>query len=447
MHTVEACRPTRAVPRCGHGDKVLVAVERFPATGGSRVDKFVKLLPEHGIAPVVLSAKETDSPRARQLRQDLYPAELEAYQASSRGWSYFTPRYLVRGPGSRNYRLLALLSFPERFVMLPDYMVRWIAPGIRLASELVSRGSIGAVFTSSPSESVHLIGLELKQRFGIGWVADFRDLWTEKALLYRPATRFHDAWIRRLEQTVFASADHVIANTPENAERYRTRFGLAPDSVTVIPNGFDPDDLLATRSRPEPQARFRIGYCGSLDKHAFPWRLALDAVAQFAQVVGRDKVRLIHCGYASRQVREYLARKHMQDLVVLRGDLAHEEAMKVTAETDVRLLLLYENEYSGCVVPMKLYNYLIMDGPILAVAPEEGRTAAIIRESRMGVVLSAARGVSAISGQLQHYYEAWEKGQLTVDPNHAEIGRYDRHAHARTLAGILRNAMQREIGR
>jgi glycosyltransferase involved in cell wall biosynthesis len=444
MHTVEASRPPRAVPHRDEAEKVLVAVERFPATGGSRVDKFVKLLPEHGIAPVVLSAKETDSPRARQLRQGLYPADLEAYQASSLGWSYFTPRYLVRAPGARNYRLLALLSLPERLLMLPDYMVRWIPPAIRLASEIVARGGIRSVLTSSPSESVHLIGLGLKQRFGIRWVADFRDLWTEKALLYRPPTRLHDVWTRRLEERVFTSADHIIANTPENAERYRTRFGLASDAVTVIPNGFDPDDLLGLHPHRNPRSKFRIGYCGSLDKHAFPWRLALDAVARFACTVGRDKVQLVHCGYASRQVREYIARERMEDLVVLHGDLPHEEAMKVTAETDARLLLLYENEYSTCVVPMKLYNYLIMDGPILAIAPEEGRTASILSETRMGVALSAARGVSTISGQLQHYYEAWEKGQLRVDPNRAEIHRYDRHGQVRKLAGILRNAIQHD---
>src|ERR1700681_3881093 len=104
-------------------EKVLVVVDRFPATGGSRIDKFVKLLPNFGIEPVVLSAKETHSPQAEELRKRIYPPELKTYQAGSLGWTHFTERFLVRGPGAKHYRLLALLSFPERAIIVPDYMV------------------------------------------------------------------------------------------------------------------------------------------------------------------------------------------------------------------------------------------------------------------------------------------------------------------------------------
>ena len=269
--------------------KVLVVVDRFPATGGSRIDKFVKLLPDYGVEPVVLSAEETDSTHAQEIKRRNYPSTLKTYQAKSVGWSYFTERFLMRGRGARHYRLLSLLSFPERCVLVPDYMVRWIPLGLRLASNIVRGEGTRVVLTSSPSESVHLIGLRLKRKFGIRWVADFRDLWTEKELLYRPATPLHDWWVRRLERKVFQLADHIIANTPENAERYIRRFGLSPDRVTVIPNGFDWDDLtdrcVADASAPRT---FRIGYSGSLDKHDFPWRIALEALKNLAQDVGRD---------------------------------------------------------------------------------------------------------------------------------------------------------------
>lgn len=418
--------------------KVLVVVDRFPATGGSRIDKFVKLLPDYGVEPVVLSAEETDSTHAQEIKRRNYPSTLKTYQAKSVGWSYFTERFLMRGRGARHYRLLSLLSFPERCVLVPDYMVRWIPLGLRLASNIVRGEGTRVVLTSSPSESVHLIGLRLKRKFGIRWVADFRDLWTEKELLYRPATPLHDWWVRRLERKVFQLADHIIANTPENAERYIRRFGLSPDRVTVIPNGFDWDDLtdrcVADASAPRT---FRIGYSGSLDKHDFPWRIALEALKNLAQDVGRDRVRLVHCGYLSKAVKSYLRRERMEDLVEAHGTLAHADAMALTADTEVRLVLLYENAYSASIVPMKLYNYLIMKGPILAIAPEEGRTASIIAETRMGVVLSERHGVARVHAQLQSYFRAWEKGELTVEPNLEKIAQYDRRVQTMNLAKIL----------
>lgn len=419
-------------------EKVLVIVDRFPATGGSRIDKFVKLLPDFGVEPVVLSAKETDSPQADELRKRIYPRELKTYQAGSLGWTHFTERFLVRGPGAKHYRLLALLSFPERAILVPDYMVRWIPLGMRLAAKIIKREGIRVVLTSSPSESVHLIGLRLKRKFGIRWVADFRDLWTEKKLLYRPATPLHDWLIRRLERKVFATADHIVANTPENADRYVRRFNLHRDHFTVIPNGFDRDDLAQQPASETLPKVFRVGYAGSLDKHDFPWRIALQAMYRLAVEMGRDMVRFVHCGYLSEQVKNYLRDEKMEDLVEAHGNLPHEQAMRITSDTEVKLVLLYENAYSTSIVPLKLYNYLIMKGPILAIAPEEGRTAAIIAETRMGAVVSAKRGVDAVYKQLHGFYQAWQRGELTVDPDLEEIARYDRRTQAMTLAGILR---------
>jgi Glycosyltransferase Family 4 len=229
MHKVESL-PAQTPTLIG-AEKVLIAVDSFPVTGGSRVDKFVKFLPRFGVEPILLSAKESLSPNSKELKQRIYPANLKTYQAASIGRAYFSERFLVRGPEAKHYRLLSLLSFPERCVLVPDYKVRWIPLGIRLAKDIVIQEKISVVFTSSPPESTHLIGLYLKQKLGIRWVADFRDLWTEKKLLYRPPTPLHDWWVRRLERKIFLTADHIIANTPENADSYIKRFNLPQERI------------------------------------------------------------------------------------------------------------------------------------------------------------------------------------------------------------------------
>lgn len=206
--------------------KVLLVTDGFPASGGSRIEKFVKFLPDFGVEPIVLSAKERYSPKAEEFERRSYPAQLKTYRAASIGWSYFTIRFLYRGPDAKHYRLLSLLSFPERCILVPDYMVRWIPRGISLAKEIVRRENVQAILTTSPPESTHLIGLNLKRSLSIPWVADFQDLWTEKDLNYRPATPLHDWWIKRLECNIFRTANYIIANTPANAERHIQRFGL-----------------------------------------------------------------------------------------------------------------------------------------------------------------------------------------------------------------------------
>ena len=418
--------------------RILVAAHAFPETGGARIDMFVKLLPRMGFDPVVLASAEHAGVEARRMRERVYPAELEVHWARALAATPFTPRYLVRDADSRFYHLLRLLSAPERFVFVPDYQVRWIPAGIRVARALARAGRIDCVLTSSPPESTHLIGYYLRRVWGVRWVADFRDLWTEKGLLFRPPTRLHAALIRRLERAIFTGADHVIANTPENRQRHLGRFGLSPDRVTVIPNGFDRDDLDGTPPAPPRDGIYRIGYMGHFDKHGFPWRVFLVALERLVADVGRGGVRLIHCGFQSAEVRRFVAARSLEEVVDWRGSMSHQGALQSMAGTDLLLSLLYENDYSESIVNAKLYPYLMLGRPILAVGPERGAMARIVNETRTGTVVSAAGGPDAVLAALRRHYQAWRTGIPPFEPAVRHIARYDFVKHAEALASIVR---------
>lgn len=419
-------------------ERVLVVVEEFPATGGSRIDKFVRYLPEAGIEPVVLSPAETVTVDTEQRRRELYPPGLVVRRARSIGWSYFTNRFLARGPGSRHYELLRVLSYPERALFVPDHMVRWIPLGLVAARRLVRDLGIRVVLTSSPSESCHLLGLALQREFGTRWIADFRDLWTEKSMLFRPASRWHDRLVHRLERLVFERADHVIANTPQNLARYLARFDLA-GRVTLIPNGFDPEEAATLPTAPpQPRDAFRLGYAGNIDKHGLPWKMFLDALRGLADEVGRERVRLDLCGYCSDEVIDYLRRQSMEDIVVRHGELPHRQAMRVIAGCDVEVALLYENtSYSDSIVPLKLYNYVMLRRPILFVGPVNGAAADIVRDTRTGVVLPP-RGAEPIREWMLGSFRSWSRGELRIAPDEAAIARFDARSQTAELARIIR---------
>jgi glycosyltransferase involved in cell wall biosynthesis len=424
--------------------RALVVAHAFPETGGARVDKLVKLLPRMGLDPVVLASAEHASAEARRMREQEYPAGLEVHWVRSLAATPFTPRYLVRAADSRFYRLFRLLSVPERFIFVPDYQVRWIIPGaLRVARALAREGRIDVVLTSSPPESTHLVGYYLRRVWGVPWVADFRDLWTEKGLLFRPPTPLHAALIRRLERAIFTGADHVIANTPENRERHLRRFGLSPDRVTVIPNGFDREDLGDAPPSPPRDAIYRIGYMGHFDKHGFPWRAFLLALESLVGEVGRGRVRLVHCGFQSAEVRQFVAARGLTDVVDWRGSMSHQAALRAMAGTDMLLSLLYENDYSESIVNAKLYPYLMLGRPILAVGPERGAMARIVSQTRTGTVVSPARGPGAILSAMRCLHQTWLAGSPSFQPDARHIARYDLVAHTETLASIMRGLLGR----
>ena len=129
--------------------------------------------------------------------------------------------------------------------------------------------------------------------------------------------------------------------------------------------------------------------------------------------------------------------RELTDIIDIRGLHPHSEAMRIISSTDIRILLLYETPYSSSIVPQKLYNYLIMKGPILAVAPEVGMTASIIAETRMGIVVSPRRGSDAIYQELKRYYLAWRRGDLNVNPNQYAIDQYSYCENTQRLAKLI----------
>lgn len=93
-------------------------------------------------------------------------------------------------------------------VLVPDADLGWAVRCLQM--RLPFRPDV--VVTTSPPESVHLVGYALKRRFGCTWLADFRDHWCIAPL---SPIRVRFAYRRRLEQRLarwwLGQADCVIA--------------------------------------------------------------------------------------------------------------------------------------------------------------------------------------------------------------------------------------------
>ena len=62
----------------------------------------------------------------------------------------------------------------------------------------------------------------------------------------------------------------------------------------------------------------------------------------------------------------------MTTQVIVHGNLPHADAFDIVGRCDMLLLLMFETPYSKAVVPHKLYYYLAMGKPVLAIAEENG---------------------------------------------------------------------------
>jgi D-inositol-3-phosphate glycosyltransferase len=88
-----------------------------------------------------------------------------------------------------------------------------------------------------------LVAADVKRRTGIPFVVTFHALGKVRRLHQRDDDRFPDERFA-IEERVVREADHVIAECPQDEEDLIRLYDADPVRVSVIPAGFDPDELM-----------------------------------------------------------------------------------------------------------------------------------------------------------------------------------------------------------
>src|SRR4029077_1419174 len=131
-----------------------------------------------------------------------------------------------------------------RRVLLPDPEIAWFGDAVRAGTRAVRERAIDVVVSTSPPNSVHVIGAAIARRSAVPHVADFRDSW-----LANPHRRYERRSVRaksaveaRIARTALRRIGAVSAVTPANAEE---AAALAPAGtrVRVVANGCDFDEF------------------------------------------------------------------------------------------------------------------------------------------------------------------------------------------------------------
>jgi glycosyltransferase involved in cell wall biosynthesis len=412
--------------------KVLLVTMYFPPAGGGGVQrplKFATHLPALGIETHVLAP---DDPKWLYSDPGLAPPT----QAWIHRARYLGPRASRLADELHGRSGLDLLSRQARSlsrrVLVPDENVAWNLTAIPAALRIVRSEGIDVVLTTSPPNSVHLIGAAVKRVTGVRWVADLRDSIASHPHRHveRAAVRAKEKVSASVARLVARQADVIVAASDAIAEE---ALGLEPTGVvTTILNGADFDDFAGLEYRRGD--RFRITHTGSFFGKRDP-RPFLSALAEsglqdiVARFVGDFRV-------ADRDWAEPL---ELGDRLELIPHVSRREALALQRDSDALLLLIPDAGGRGQgVLSGKVFEYLAAERPILAAVPPEGAAAELIRETGAGVV-AAADDVPALTRALAELHAAWTAGSLDGTALSADDReRLGRGARVEELAEVLR---------
>lgn len=419
--------------------RVLIVTYYWPPSGGSGVQrwlKFAKYLPESGWEPVIFTPENPDFDlKDERLSLEVSP-DLEVIRFPI--WEPYQLFAKLKKQGSHPGRLLEqpkrgalekLAIWLRANVLVPDPRVFWVRPSVKFLSELIKAGQFQAVITTGPPHSLHLIGLQLKQQFGLPWLADFRDPWSQWEFLdtlpmLPMVRRRHE----QLERSVLQQADAVLTISP-TFQRDLERLAQRP--IDLVTNGYDPADIPADFTPQTKQTgRLHLVYSGIIDAIRNPLPL-MEAMKTEFESAGED-VSWTFVGKVSEQVRAQVqADPWLCTHVHFVGYVAHDEVMGYYAKADALVLILTDTKNAQGNIPGKLFEYLATGLPVMALGDPAGDAAQILSRAGAAPVLGHGDELG-IRKQLRQLYESTETGLAA-----SSLAQYSRRALSQQVAALL----------
>jgi glycosyltransferase involved in cell wall biosynthesis len=313
----------------------------------------------------------------------------------------------------------------------------WIPAALRQASEANRAEPAQAVVSTFPPLAGHIAGLLFHRRFGVPWIADFRDPLAGSPFRNRPWAGPYD---RMLEAAVFRHAAAVIVTNDAVAERFRELHPRHAGKIHVLWNGFDPEEP-AVRPAPDSAPR-RLVHAGSLYGPRKPDTLlrALDRLlgagrlapgAWRVEFIGpHDEGTFVGCAGAVERLAN-------AGIVEIRGGLRPRRDLEgAMAKASLLLLLDLTGEERSVQVPAKLFEYVRTGLPVVAWSPPGSPTRHVLERAGIAsLVFEPGEDEEAVAARLA----AWlEDPPPAAAPSGWFLETFDGARQAEWLARLIR---------
>lgn len=418
--------------------KVLLITYYFPPRQGVaslRLGGLAKYLPEFGWIPTILTTVLPSAPDPRfRVVQTLYPGDVSRIMKKKLGLQpekgfqeqVGVPTVIRESKRSFTSRMLTLI---RGLYAYPDEQKLWYPFAVEAGSRLLNEEKFDVILSSSYPVTAHLIAHELKQRYQLPWIADFRDLWTQNHYYpYGAIRRFIE---RKLELRTLSTADALVTVSSPLAKQLAILHKEKP--VFAIPNGFDPDEVRSSHLT----KKFTITYTGQLyegKRDPLPLFHAIHELISEG-VLNPQKIEVnFFCPtqyWLEKEVTHYgLGRVvHIHGIVPRMTVLDHQRASQIL------LLLNWNNPREEGVYTGKLFEYLAAQRPILAVGGPGGVVKELLERTKAGVHVSTVKEVKEVLAAWYQEYEA--TGQVSYHGIPEEVKKYNHLEMARKFAEVM----------
>lgn len=411
--------------------KALIITYYWPPSGGAGVQrwlKFAKYMRAFGWEPVIYTPENPEMPSSDDSLLADIPENLTVLKRPI--WEPYSFYKKLTGMDESEKINSGFLSEKKKpgiadsisvwirgNLFIPDARKFWIKPSVRFLCKYLREHPVDVIITTGPPHSVHLIGMHLRQKTKIKWLADFRDPWTgiyyyDQLKLSFLADRKH----HNLEKKVLRQADMVTVVGKSMRDEFSAKVSR---DYPIIPNGYDESDFKSI-SLQQTDQKFSIAHFGTIYPLANPvkfWKVLADKVNTENEFADNLEIKLV--GKADHSVADTLSEAGLNTFVRKIGYLPHSQVVEEMQKSQVLLLLLNRTPQAKGILTGKLYEYLAARRPVICLGPADGNAATLIAATNAGLVADYD-DEGLMRSILNTFFKKYMQGNLTCESRGVE---------------------------
>jgi len=423
--------------------KVLIIGYFWPYVfyGGRRIIALANYLHEFGWYPIILTVplsekihndrfKVIEVPFKGDIFQFWRRIFIKIFKADSKRSLLRQAKEKLGGSHKKSY-IDFLFNIYQEVFGYPDTEKGWKIPVLQNAKKIIEKEKIDAVISEWPIIS-HIVARELKKLYKIPWVADFVDLWSQNHDY--PFSRIRKHFDKKLEIKTLKSADVLITVSQYDAEKMkRLHRGKL---INVITNGFDPEEVNIPPANLIP--KFTITYTGKIYPGKQDPSKILVALKDLIsnKLLDPNEIEVRFYGHKEYWLEKEIEKYGLSNIIKQYGMLPREAAIEKQRESQILLLLNWEDpREKGCYTG-KIFEYLAAQRPILATGGFGSDVVEeLLEETKAGVY---CQKVEDIKNALEEFcLEYKQRSKVTYNGDRVEINKYSYREMAKKFVDLL----------